>query len=157
MNGPITALQKLDYDWSVHKFIEVNFSKLTDNSQIFRNDFDCIHYHLCKISSQIIECKISALYDFLHFLYKYCFIRRYKMWHLQCLKYRCPVVNWDTVHWTCRMNFIKLFTAGHFDKTLPSVFWKKSLSDGIKRDLKAAIIYNMQLILIDRKLLSWRK
>ena len=59
MDGPITALQTLDCDWSVHKFIEVNFSKLTDD-QIFRND--CIHYHLCNIS-QIIECKIFAPYD----------------------------------------------------------------------------------------------
>ena len=59
-----TALQTFDSP-SVHKFIEVNFSKLTDNNQIFRNDFDCIHYHLSKISSQIIECKIFAPYDFL--------------------------------------------------------------------------------------------
>ena len=65
MDEPITALQTLDGDWSVHWFIEVNFSKLTDKKQIFRNDFDCIHYHLCKISSQIIECKIFAPYDFL--------------------------------------------------------------------------------------------
>ena len=28
-------------------------------------DFDWIHYHLGIISSQIIECKIFALYDFL--------------------------------------------------------------------------------------------
>ena len=27
MDGPITALQTLDCDWSVHLFIEVNFSK----------------------------------------------------------------------------------------------------------------------------------
>ena len=64
MDGPITALQMLDCDWSVDKFIEVNFSKLTDNDQIFRNDFDCIR-HFCKISSQINECKILAPYDFL--------------------------------------------------------------------------------------------
>ena len=61
-----TALQTLDRYWSVHKFTEVNFSMLTDNNQIFKNDFDCIHYHLSKISSQIIECKIFAPYDFLH-------------------------------------------------------------------------------------------
>ena len=36
-------------------FINVNFSKLTDNNQIFRNDFDCIHYHLCKFSTQIVS------------------------------------------------------------------------------------------------------
>ena len=39
-------------------FIEVNFSKLTDSNQIFRNDFVCIHYHLCKISTKFIECII---------------------------------------------------------------------------------------------------
>ena len=65
MDGPITALQTLDCDWSVHKFTELNFSELTDNNQIFRNDFDWIHYHLCKISSQIIECKFFAPCDFL--------------------------------------------------------------------------------------------
>ena len=43
--------------WSVHKFIEVNFSKLTDCNQIFRNEFVSIHYHLGEISCQIIECK----------------------------------------------------------------------------------------------------
>ena len=63
MGGPITALQTHDCDWSPHKFIEMNFSKLTDN-QIFRNDFDCIPHHLCK-ASQIIECKIFAPYDLL--------------------------------------------------------------------------------------------
>ena len=65
MDGPITALQPLDCNWSVHKFIEVNFSNLTGNNQIFRNDFDCINYHLCKMSSNIIECKIFTPYDFL--------------------------------------------------------------------------------------------
>ena len=65
MGGPITALQTLDCDRSPHKFIEVNFSKLTDNNRIFMNDFFGIHYHLCKISSQIIEGKIFAPYDFL--------------------------------------------------------------------------------------------
>ena len=65
MDGPITVLQTLDCDWTAHKFIGVNFSKLTDNNQIFRNDFDCIHYHICKISSKIIECKTFAPYYFL--------------------------------------------------------------------------------------------
>ena len=64
IEGTNTALQTLDCEWSVHKFIEVNFSKLTDNNQIFRNVFDCIHYHICKIF-QIIQCKIFASYDFL--------------------------------------------------------------------------------------------
>ena len=44
MEGPITALEKLDCDWSPHNFIQVNFSKLTDSNQIFRNNIVCIHY-----------------------------------------------------------------------------------------------------------------
>ena len=40
-----TALRTLDCDWSLHKFIEENFSKLTDNNQIFRIDFACNHFH----------------------------------------------------------------------------------------------------------------
>ena len=46
--GPITVLQTFDCDWSVHKFIEVDLSKLTDSNQIFRIDFVSIHYHICK-------------------------------------------------------------------------------------------------------------
>ena len=65
MGGPITAFQTLYCDWSPHKFIEKNFSKLTDSSQIFRINFVYIHYHLCKISPQIIDCKIFDPYDFL--------------------------------------------------------------------------------------------
>ena len=65
MDGPITVERLKCCDWSVHKFIEVNLSKLTDINQISRNDFGCIHYHLCKITSQIIECRIFAPYDFL--------------------------------------------------------------------------------------------
>ena len=61
MDWPITALQTLDCDWSVNKFIEVNFWMLTENNLIFRNDFDCIHYHLCKILSQIIEYNFFLL------------------------------------------------------------------------------------------------
>ena len=63
MGGPITVERLKCCDWSVHKFIEVNFSKLTDSNQIFRIDFLCIHYHLCEISSQIIECKILGPYE----------------------------------------------------------------------------------------------
>ena len=46
LDGTITALQTLDCDWSPHNFIEVNFSKLTDSNQIFRIDFDCIHFQM---------------------------------------------------------------------------------------------------------------
>ena len=63
MEQPITALQTPDCDWLLHRFIEVNFSKLTDSNQIFRNDFVCIHYHLCKISSQTIKYLIFVPYE----------------------------------------------------------------------------------------------
>ena len=63
MEQPITALQTPDCDWLLHRFIEVNFSKLMDSDQIFRNYFVGLHYHLCKISSQIIECIIFAPYE----------------------------------------------------------------------------------------------
>ena len=42
-------------------FIEVNFSKLTQNIQIFGNYFVCNRYHLRKISAQIIECNCTLL------------------------------------------------------------------------------------------------
>ena len=63
MEQPITALQTPDCDWLLHRFIEVNFSKLTDSKEIFRNYFVCLHYHVCKISSQIIECINFAHYE----------------------------------------------------------------------------------------------
>ena len=34
--------------------IEVNFSKLTYNNQIFRNDFVFSHFHLCKILAKLL-------------------------------------------------------------------------------------------------------
>ena len=43
----------------MNKFIEMNFSKLMDNNEFFRND---MFTPLCKLSSQIIECKILASY-----------------------------------------------------------------------------------------------
>ena len=58
MAQPITALQTPDCDWLRLWFIEVNFSKLTDSNQIFKNDFVCLYYHLCKISTQINKCNI---------------------------------------------------------------------------------------------------
>ena len=63
MEQPITALQTHDYNWLLHRFKEVNFSKLTDSNQIFRNDFIDLHYHLCKISPQIIEYIIFVPYE----------------------------------------------------------------------------------------------
>ena len=38
----------------------MNFSKLSDSNQIFRNDFICIHYDLCKISTQNIQFNFFA-------------------------------------------------------------------------------------------------
>ena len=58
MDGPITVERLKCCDWSVHKFLEENFSKLTDSSQIFWIGFVSIHYHLGEISCHIIECKI---------------------------------------------------------------------------------------------------
>ena len=60
MEQLIIALQTPDCDWLLQRFIEVNFSKLTDSNQIFRNYFVGLHYHLCKVSSQIIKCVIFA-------------------------------------------------------------------------------------------------
>ena len=48
----------------INNFIEDKLSKLTDNNQILRTDFYCIHFHFCEISTQIIECKIFAPYRF---------------------------------------------------------------------------------------------
>ena len=64
MRAPITALQTLECDWSVHKFIEVNFSKLTDNHQIIRNDFvawiiTSVKYHLKLLSAKFLLRMIS--------------------------------------------------------------------------------------------------
>ena len=68
MEQPITALQTPDCDWLLHRCIQVNFLQLTDSNQIFRNDFVGLHYHLCKISSQIIECIIFAPYELYNYL-----------------------------------------------------------------------------------------
>ena len=62
MEQPITALQTPDCDWLFHRFIDMNFSKLTDSNQIFKNDFVYLHDRLCKISSEIIEYIIFANY-----------------------------------------------------------------------------------------------
>ena len=36
-------------------FIEANFSKLTHNNQILRNEFVCSQNHFSKISAQIVQ------------------------------------------------------------------------------------------------------
>ena len=50
MDGPITVERLKCCDWSVHEFIEVNFSKLADSNQIFRIGFVSIQYQLGEIS-----------------------------------------------------------------------------------------------------------
>ena len=61
VEGPITTLLTLDCDWALDSFIEANLAKLTYNNQIFGNDFVSINYHLCKISTPIIENKFLSL------------------------------------------------------------------------------------------------
>ena len=63
MNGPITVERLKCCDWSIYKFIEVNFSKLSDSKQIFRIDFVRIHYHLGEISWKVIECNFLFPYE----------------------------------------------------------------------------------------------
>ena len=55
MDGPITVELLRCCDWSVHKFIEVNFSKLMDSNQSLRIDFGSSHYHVGEISCKIID------------------------------------------------------------------------------------------------------
>ena len=42
-------------DWLLHSFIEVNFSKLTDNNQIFRDDFAAFIITSKKIKFKLIS------------------------------------------------------------------------------------------------------
>ena len=57
--------------WSQAAFIETNFSKLTHNNQIFRNDFVFTHCLLCKITPQIIECNFFLTIFSNNFLFLY--------------------------------------------------------------------------------------
>ena len=43
------------------------------NSQIYRIDVVCNHYHHCKLSAQTIDCKIVSPYDFIELFYTYIF------------------------------------------------------------------------------------
>ena len=62
---PITALQTPACDWLFFWFVEVNFLKLTESNKIVRNNYVFIHYNICKISTQIIECNFVTPCDFL--------------------------------------------------------------------------------------------
>ena len=55
MKKPTSALLDAMF---IGRFIEANFSKLTHNNQIFRNEFVCSQNHFSKISARIIEYKI---------------------------------------------------------------------------------------------------
>ena len=63
----VPSIYELKFDISIAVgcllwFIEVSFSQLRNSTQILRNGFVYIYYHLWKISTQIIiECKIFAL------------------------------------------------------------------------------------------------
>ena len=59
MDGPITTLQTLDCDWSNHKFIEVDFSKLTDSNQfsgmtLIAFIITSVKYHLKLLSAKFL-------------------------------------------------------------------------------------------------------
>ena len=46
----------------LHRFIEVNFSKLTDSNQIFRNDFVCLYKFI--ITSVKFQFKLISAFFF---------------------------------------------------------------------------------------------
>ena len=65
-----TALQNARI-WLVARDV-MNFSRLTHNNEIFRNDFVCIHYHIYKISARIFQCETFASCEFSITLYSRC-------------------------------------------------------------------------------------
>ena len=72
LEGPITVERLKCWTLFLDKFIEVNFLTLTHNNQIFRNDFVSIHYHLCNILPQIIDCKfLVSIYELSRTLHAY--------------------------------------------------------------------------------------
>ena len=92
MNVPSRSAERSLLDG---RFIGVNFSKLTHNNQIFRNDFVCNHYHLRKLSAQTIECKIFTPYDFIQLLfYTYIFFAVY----CEATLYSVYILSVYTVH-----------------------------------------------------------
>ena len=57
-----SVLERSDFSHSTF-IAAVEFVKVNDNNQIFRKDFICIQYHLCKVSAYIIECIIFAPFE----------------------------------------------------------------------------------------------
>ena len=75
----------------LYSMVGVNFSNLMHNNQIFRNDFVCNHYHLCKLSVQTIECKIFTPYNFIQLLFYTYTV--YLLWSDYALRNICGT-NW---------------------------------------------------------------
>ena len=76
-------------------YIQVNLSKLTDSDQIFRNDLVCLHHHLCKNSTLIIECKYIAPYFFLQWTFcnnTFCFVIRWSLLSSYVVNYLTEVL-----------------------------------------------------------------
>ena len=61
-------------DWSRSSFKEVNFSKLKNSNQIFRNDFVCIHYPPGEMSAKIIKWNFFTPYELSMYNTIYCMI-----------------------------------------------------------------------------------
>ena len=55
MGGLFIGDRLMCCDWTSHKFIEVNFSKLADSQKKFRLNFVSIHYDLRKILREILK------------------------------------------------------------------------------------------------------
>ena len=58
INLQSSRAQRFSMVGSLVGLLEANVSKLTQNNQIFRNEFVCSQNHFSKISALIIECKI---------------------------------------------------------------------------------------------------
>ena len=59
----LTLSENLGYEQAHSAFTQVKLSKSTHNNQISRKGIVFSHYHICKFSAQIIECKIFAPYE----------------------------------------------------------------------------------------------
>ena len=65
MEQPISVGCLESCDWLLHRFIDVNFSKLMDSNQIFRNNFISLYFILVKFQFKLISAIFFSLYDFL--------------------------------------------------------------------------------------------
>ena len=89
IEGPITVERSKCCDWSLDKFMQVNFSKLSNSNQIFRNNFVCILYHLCENRAHNVESKIFylewTLYNTIYSLIKHCRFIQYAIYTYRTL------------------------------------------------------------------------